>query len=291
MRKISLFIYVILFSFSINAQLLWKISGNGLKNHSYLFGTNNLIPIQFFDSVPGLYRAFNSSEVVIGEMIANNVDATAKIQQAAIMPNHIKLKDLLSQEEQSLVDSTLKSTLKIGIKELNMMNPTLILSIYKMEIFKKITGFSDDLQSDSYFQLVATEKDKKVIGLETVEQQINVLFGNASLQQQADILVESIKKSEQTFSKMLQSNKLYRAGKIDELAAEFQNKNSKNGDESLIDYDKKMDNRNSDWVTKLPSYFHDFSCFVAVDALHLGGQNGLVKLLQKKGYKVTPILN
>ena len=55
------------------------------------------------------------------------------------------------------------------------------------------------------------------------------------------------------------------------------------------EYAKLVDNRNADWITKLPSYFKETSCFVAVGAMHLGGKNGLVKQLQKMGYKVTSI--
>jgi uncharacterized protein YbaP (TraB family) len=187
MKKIIL-LFICFFSLCFSqAQLLWKVTGNGLKHPSYLFGTHHLIPISFFDSVPGLYNAFNNSKMVIGEMVISNIDATAKIQQAAIMPNHIKINDLLNEEEYKMVDAELKSVLKMNLKELSIMNPTLILTLYEMEIFKKLTGFSDDVQADSYFQLVATEKGNKVIGLETVNQQIDFLFGNGSLERLADM--------------------------------------------------------------------------------------------------------
>jgi uncharacterized protein YbaP (TraB family) len=288
MKKIIL-LFICFFSLCFSqAQLLWKVTGNGLKHPSYLFGTHHLIPISFFDSVPGLYNAFNNSKMVIGEMVMSNIDATAKIQQAAIMPNHIKINDLLNEEEYKMVDAELKSVLKMNLKELSIMNPTLILTLYEMEIFKKLTGFSDDVQADSYFQLVATEKGNKVIGLETVNQQIDFLFGNGSLERQADILVETIQHKDSAITEMIMLNKLYRAGKIEELIELSKAKVSiaKMTDE---EYAKLVDNRNADWVTKLPSYFKETSCFVAVGAMHLGGKNGLVKQLQKMGYKVTSI--
>ena len=288
MKKIIL-LFICLFSLCFSqAQLLWKVTGNGLKHPSYLFGTHHLIPISFFDSVPGLYNAFNNSKMVIGEMVLSNIDATAKIQQAAIMPNHIKINDLLNEDEYKMVDAELKSVLKMNLKELSIMNPTLILTLYEMEIFKKLTGFSDDVQADSYFQLVATEKGNKVIGLETVNQQIVFLFGNGSLERQADILVETIQHKDSAVTEMITLNKLYRAGKIEELIEMSKAKVSiaKMTDE---EYAKLVDNRNADWVTKLPSYFKETSCFVAVGAMHLGGKNGLIKQLQKMGYKVTSI--
>jgi hypothetical protein len=267
------------------AQLLWKVSGNGLKHPSYIFGTHHLIPIQFLDSVPGLYKAFNNSNMVVGEIVLSNIDASAKIQQAAIMPNHIKINDLLSEEEYTMVDAELKSVLKLGLKELAIMNPTLILTLYELEMFKRTTGFSDDVQSDSYFQLVAAEKGKRVVGLETVEQQIEVLFGNGSLQRQAEILVETIANKDSILGEIIQLNKLYKLGKIEELISLSKGTGSKT-DMTNEEYNRLVDNRNAEWLTKLPDLFKTSSCFVAVGALHLGGENGLVKQLQKAGYKV-----
>ena len=163
-KKTILLLSLFLFLCSLQAQLLWKVSGNGLKHPSYLFGTHHLISIQFLDSVPGLFKAFNECNAVVGEMVINNIDASAKIQQAAVMPDHMIIKDLLNEEEYKLVDNELKSVLKLGLKDVSIMNPTVILTMYEMEIYKKLTGFSEDKQIDSYFQTVATEKGKKVIG-------------------------------------------------------------------------------------------------------------------------------
>lgn len=289
MKKFILSVSLLFVCFlSVQAQLLWKISGNGLKHPSYLFGTHHLIPLQFLDSVPGLYKAFNSSETIVGEMVLSNMDASAKIQQAAIMPNHIKMSDLLNDEEYKMIDIELKSVLKMGLKELSIMNPSLILTLYELEMYKTLTGYKDETQSDSYFQLVATEKGRKVIGLETIDQQIKVLFGNGSLERQADLLVETIQKKDSILNEMQTLNKLYKLGKIEKLITLSKQKGSIT-DFSDEEYSVLVDNRNTDWMIKLPTLLHNSSCFIAVGALHLGGEKGLIKLLEKQGYKVKAI--
>jgi uncharacterized protein len=288
MKKKILILFLLILSLSVvQAQLLWKVTGNGLKHPSYLFGTHHLISIQYLDSVPGLYKAFNQCETVIGEMVMNNIDATAKIQQAAVMPKYIRINDLLNDEEYKLVDTELKSVLKFGLKDVSILNPSLILTMYEMEIYKKLTGFKDESQSDSYFQLVATEKGKNVIGLETIDQQISFLFGNESFERQANILVETIRKKDSVLLEMLQLNRLYKAGKLEELINLSKGKGNIS-DMTPEEYAKLVDNRNADWVSKLPTHFNESSCFVAVGAMHLGGKKGLIKLLEKEGYKVTP---
>jgi uncharacterized protein YbaP (TraB family) len=270
------------------AQLLWKVSGNGLKHPSYLFGTHHLIPIQFLDSVPGLYKAFNESEVVVGELALNSIDATSRIQNAASMPNHTKMTDLLKGEKYTLVDGELRSLMKLGLKEFSMMNPTLILSLYQIELYKKKHNITDDTQSDSYFQLIANEKDKKVVGLETVEQQIEVLFGNGSLERQADILYETVAHKQDMLNEMALLDRLYKTGKIDKLV-ELSKGTGQKTDPTDDEYAKLVDNRNAAWLKKLPDLFKGASCFVAVGAAHLGGKNGLIKQLEKEGYHVKPV--
>jgi uncharacterized protein YbaP (TraB family) len=289
MKKIVVFLFFTVISISfVSAQLLWKVSGNGLKRTSYIFGTHHIVPIQFLDSVPGLYKAFNSCDMIIGEMVISNVDATAKIQQAAIMPNHIRINDLLSEEDYKKVDAELKSVMKLGLKELSIMNPALILTLYQMELYKKQIGFSDDVQSDSYFQLVAAEKGKKVIGLETVEQQIKVLFGDNNYQRQADILVETVLRKDSIINEMANLTKLYKAGKLEELIT-LSKRKGKITDMTDEEYQKLVDNRNADWLTKLPDLMKNSSCFIAVGALHLGGEKGLINQLRKSGYKVQGV--
>ena len=288
MKKNILILFLLSLSLTATqAQLLWKVTGNGLKHPSYLFGTHHLISIQFLDSVPGLFKAFNNCDVIVGEMVINNIDATAKIQQAAIMPNHVKINDLLNDDEYKLVDNELKSVLKFDLKDVSIMNPSLILTMYEMEIYKKLTGFKDESQSDSYFQLVAAEKGKKIIGLETVDQQIAILFNNNNLERQADILVETVQKKDSILNEMIQLNKLYKVGKIEKLI-DLSKRKGNITDMTDEEYAKLVDNRNADWMTKLPGLFKESSCFVAVGAMHLGGKKGLIKLLEKEGYKVTP---
>jgi uncharacterized protein YbaP (TraB family) len=288
MKKYLFILILALIADSASAQLLWKISGNGLKQPSYLFGTHHLIPISFLDSVPGLYKAFNASEMIIGEMILSNVDATAMMQKAAIMPNHIKMKDLLDESDYNVVDAELKRVLKMGLSDLSILNPSLILTLYEMEIYKQLTGFSDDIKSDSYFQLVGSEKGKKMLGLETIQQQIALLFENGTLQRQAILLVAAIRQKDSALHEMLHLNMLYRTGAIDEMVLRAK----KSGDSTQLtetEYAKIVDDRNTDWMTKLPAKMLVSSCFIAVGALHLGGEKGLVKLLQKAGFKVTAV--
>ena len=86
-RRILLVAFLVLFlGVSAHAQLLWKISGNGLLKPSYLFGTHHLIEkeqIKNFDKVLALA---GNADAVVGEMDMTDMAAMqAKIMQGSVM--------------------------------------------------------------------------------------------------------------------------------------------------------------------------------------------------------------
>ena len=54
--------------------------------------------------------------------------------------------------------------------------------------------------------------------------------------------------------------------------------------------DLLMGNRNKNWIDKIKNYTKQKPSFFAVGAAHLGGENGVLNLLQKAGYTIKPVL-
>ena len=288
MKKIILYCLFFIFGISTTqGQLLWKITGNGLKNPSYLFGTHHLIPIQFLDSVPGLYPAFNSAKMVVSEVVLNNLDATPAIRKAALLPDTITIRGLLNQAEYEFVNQELTNTLRMSLDNLNKMHPSLISKLYELELYKKYEHFDENTQSDTYFQLVAAKKGIPIAGLETVEQQVKLLFPE-NIKKETQLLVASIRNKEMLIQEMREMNRLYREGNLDALEV-LANQSNKQWNVSEEENKKLIDDRNINWVKQLPDLIKNNSCFVAVGALHLPGSKGLIKLLKNEGYKVIPV--
>ena len=288
MKKIILYCLFFIFGISTTqGQLLWKITGKGLKNPSYLFGTHHLIPIQFLDSVPGLYPAFNSTKMVVSEVVLNNLDATPAIRKAALLPDTITIRGLLNQAEYEFVNQELTNTLRMSLDNLNKMHPSLISKLYELELYKKYEHFDENTQSDTYFQLVAAKKGIPIAGLETVEQQVKLLFPE-NIKKETQLLVASIRNKEMLIQEMREMNQLYREGNLDALEV-LANQSNKQWNVSEEENKKLIDDRNINWVKQLPDLIKNNSCFVAVGALHLPGNKGLIKLLKNEGYKVIPV--
>ena len=289
MKRINL---LIIFSFillvSANAQLLWKISGHGLKQNSYLFGTHHLIPIQFLDSIPGIYPAFNNAQMVVSEIVLSDPDIAAGISQAAMLPDTLTMEDLLPADDYEYADKEFMKVLQMSLKNLNKMHPSLIQTFFELELYKTRAHFDENTKSDSYFQLVANQKGIPVKGLETVKKQIELLFPKYDLKGKAQELINTIKNKETLYADYEEINKLYRAGDIEGLNIVNKKWNKKWGI-SAEENAEMLDIRNKEWVTQLPELIKLNSCFIAVGALHLPGENGLIQLLRRAGYKVVAV--
>ena len=77
---------------SANAQLLWKVSGNGLSSPSYIMGTHHLAPLSVKDGITGLQKAMDETQQVYGELKMSDIQSPATIQGAApSKPNNVNL--------------------------------------------------------------------------------------------------------------------------------------------------------------------------------------------------------
>ena len=56
MKRILTILALSLLCLTSNAQLLWKISGNGIKKPSYIVGSHHGCPFTYCDSIPGLMK-------------------------------------------------------------------------------------------------------------------------------------------------------------------------------------------------------------------------------------------
>jgi uncharacterized protein YbaP (TraB family) len=262
-------------------SLLWEISGNGLKKTSYLFGTYHFAGKDFIDTMEVLQSKLNHADAIVGELVIDSTVAM-KLGGYMLMKNNF-LDKLLSAEEYQTVANYLKKIGGYDIKLFNSMNPAAVQVIILQLIAPK-TFTANNPALDQFFQDYSKTTNKKLFGLETVEDQAYVLFGN-SLERQKQLLLKSIKNEEENKrdSQKLYDN--YIAQNLDELEKLF----VKSDDYSQEELDKLLKNRNQKWLAQLPMLMENDGLFIAVGAGHLIGNDGLIKGLKKLGYTVKPL--
>lgn len=270
----------------LNAQILWKVTGNGLKNPSYLFGTHHLIDSE---KVPALQKALtfvNEVDAVVNEIDMSDMQALQmKIMQGAMMQGKT-IKDLVSAEDYILLNAAFKELLGVGLDQLGAFKPAMLSTMYGVSQYSKTKKLTKEPEAlDMIIQKAGKKANKEIVALETAEEQIEVLFNSLSLEKQAEMLVKAIKEKEKGIAQMQKLDEAYLSGdlkKMEELYSE---------DEDMTEEYKKalVDTRNLKWISKLNKLFETKSGVVAVGCLHLVGETGLIKQLEKNGFSVEPV--
>jgi len=276
----------LLFSFSANAQLFWKVSGNGLAKPSYLFGTHHLIEKEKIANFDKVLAYVPQVDVIVGEMdMSNMLDMQIKMIKECIMKD-TTMHQLLTTEEYALVDSGLKEVVGKGLKSLGKIKPVMLSTMYELMFYMKQNKLKKEPESvDMVFQKEGKKAKKKIIGFETIEQQMDILFNSKSLKLQALDLVEAVKNKDKSSETLIKLNEAYLKGDLTTMS-------KLSDDQQMSDNDKKIliTNRNKNWMEQLKKLMPDKSCFVCVGCLHLADEEGLIQLLKNAGYSVDPVL-
>lgn len=285
--KVNLFLLA-LFSWSLPAfsqqaatnSIFWEVSGNELQEPSYLFGTFHLEGNDFVDSLTLVMEKFNQAKTYAGEIIFD------RSMQSKLTP-YIILKD--STLEMILGTTAFDSTAKwfneltgMDLAIYNATHPVVVQMVLLTALQHKIYKDTSE-PMDIYFQRLAADK-KKLVGLETLDQQMNILFNSKTLKQNGEQLIDLVNNKEQVRDSLIRMNILYDHQDLDQLHTMMRSEKHYAQRDTEILFD-----RNLAWLQKLLELFREQSTFVAVGALHLPGEEGLINLLRQHGYIVTPL--
>lgn len=275
-----------------NDSLLWKVSGNGLEKPSYLFGTHHLTPVSFLDSVSGLHNAFENTEQTVGELdMSNMAEMQMELMGHSQLPEGVTYDSLLSPEEITQLDSTLKSLLSIGLEQLATLKPAMLSNLISVTFYQKhYPAISNEPNIDQYFQSEAINRNRPVIGLESTEDQIYVLLNSQTIERQAEMLICMVQNPDLLKEQMDELQEAYHSQDINALY-ELSIKETPDDPCPSTEEEKNALNRdrNTKWLEKLPSIMADKPSFIAVGCLHLPGKVGLIEGLRKQGYNVEPV--
>lgn len=265
-----------------NNTLLWEISGKNLKQPSYLFGTFHLMCKEDINFSANLQAAMKAADEVYFEMDLDDPANTLGALFLMNMKEGTTLKDLYTEEEFARLNNFFKDSLSMPMAMLQKMKPLFLEALLypKLMDCKNMSGIEQEL-------LAMAQKDKKEIkGFETMAFQASV-FDSIPYKTQASSLlktIDSLSTYKVYFAKMLE---VYKTQKIDSIQSLFSE--SEYGQAENMDI--LLTKRNQNWVEQLKTILKTKSVFIAVGAAHLVGDDGLITLLRKEGYTLTPIQN
>ena len=274
-----------------SGSVLWKISGKDLSKPSYLLGTLHLKSGEYLDSIPGATAALQSCEQAVGEVVMTDMAGMQmQMQQAMMMTPDTTYNMLYSDEDYRFVNDKINSlAMGFGLDKFGKLKPAAIqMTVIVFAYMKYFPGVNPANTLDSHIQSEAMKEQKPVLGLETVDEQIHILFGLSSLQRQADDLLCNLKNMDKMMAMIPEQIEYYNQGNLNKLYQQSAD------DDEICPSDPSeqaalIKDRNNVWVQKLPAIMKDKSSFIAVGALHLAGEDGLLNLLEKAGYSVEPV--
>lgn len=266
-----------------NSSLLWEISGNSLPQPSYFLGTMHLMcaddavlsknTLSIIKRVSEIYLEVDMDN--ISELLNGTVQLTMKDEQA--------LNNLLSPDDYTKVKSFFdEHQPQLTFTMIERQQPLMIAaSLY--EIF-----LSCDQKNGIDVKVMeqAAKYKKETRGLETMAFQTSIL-DSIPYDEQAKELVKIIDDVDQYKRSMQEMVAAYIKQDVEmlhDLSSSEQAGTAKHL--NLLLYD-----RNKRWVEKFEELSKRKSILYAVGAGHLGGQKGVIKLLQQKGYTVRALKN
>jgi uncharacterized protein len=270
-------------------NLLWKISGMGLKKPSHLFGTIHMIPKEDFTLTPRVKDALEDAKRVAFEIDMKdmtNIFAQFSMLTKAMMRDGKKLRDLLSAEDYALVKQ--KMTDKgLPLNMFERVKPMFLSMALSNEDGGDPTKGGAVTSVEMELYKVARSRQMESAGLETMGYQMG-LFDQIPYDVQAKMLVESLRSTdtdaqggEDDFTKMV---KLYLAQDIAAMQALIATEQGMKEYEDIL-----LNQRNRNWIPVMGQLMQQKPTFFAVGAGHLGGSEGVVALLRRAGYKVEAV--
>lgn len=253
-------------------NLLWRISGKGLKKPSYLFGTMHVKDKRAFHFSDSVMAAINKTDAFALEVHPDTLEQQMlnTLFQADTTRN---LHKLLSKDEYDQLAQRFKE--RNGY-EMTDADPMLIESMMTDE-----TKTPDGKQTfvDAYLYGIARTLSKKIYGLENAKDQFNTLYGtNDDMKDRLLALLDLDDKEERDKEEELV--KIYSSGNLEAIKNYL-------SDEQLEDED--LVTRNQVMAKKIIDQLSVQTLFSAIGVAHLPGNHGVIELLRRQGYTVTAV--
>jgi len=253
-------------------NLLWRISGKGITKPSYLFGTMHVKDARAF-------RFSDSVMLALQNCSAFALEVHPDTMMRAVFDNLEKydstkaVKNLLTKEQYDVLAKRFEDKHGYSIEQVNPLSVEAMLKPETKKPGDKKTFV------DAYLYGIARTFNKKIYGLENANDQINDVYGSTNeLKEKLEALLDKDGSAAKDSYEERMVN-IYNTGNLEAILEFINNDNSV---DDLI-------TRNRVMVKSILNILADQNAFIAVGAAHLPGEKGLISLLRKEGYTLTPV--
>ena len=298
-------IITILLSFVVataEAQLLYRISGGGLKEPSFMLGTVHYLPGSLLDSIPEYAEAEAQCQQMYVE--GNPVKYLKnKFRNKQDKPQRQELQDLkypagknifdyIDSESSDILTKKFKEIMRADLRDTTIidfrdMPPSYFLSILHTHFYGPImSGFMD-----GYLMAKAMDRGMDVGELDDENIKTDSLSTKQNkeipqtIQAQADSLVKFLKTYDERQQALIKQrdeiHSYWTAGDLESLINVSK--------QEIEQHPSVYKDRNLKWLPKMQAAMREKPTIFVFGSGHLAGSDGIISLLRKAGYNVNQI--
>lgn len=308
MKKIILILTLSLATVCANAQFLFRISGNHLKEASYILGSVHTLPGSLLDSIPEYLEAEANCKQLYAEYDVSSQQAMNNVvtagQQAVSLPDGKTIFDVLDLEQIDKLNYRFKEVFHINITDSAMK------TVWNYQPVVLITTFSlvfttQEMQKHPELGLTGTPLDLVCINrakergmtlgqLDEIQPEDRLKKMRDSLNSKIDVQVDSL----MAFLNDFDHRKQMIVNEVEMLAMSAKYWKEADYDHfatssfMIAEVDKQpaiFKQRNEKWLPKLQTAMNEAPTIFVFGAGHLIGDYGILQLLRNAGYNVERI--
>lgn len=274
------------------AGLLWKIEKAGIEP-SYLFGTMHMTDPRVVNLTPQAQGAFDAAQAVVIETtdVLDQAKLSASLMaspELMMFTDQTTLTSLLTPEDKAIVEKGLAER-GIPLASVIKMKPWMLAAMVSLpacELSRKAAG---EPMLDIKLAQAAQAAGKELGGLETAKSQLEAM-ASLPIEFHVEGLVETLKLGDKADDLSETMIVMYQAGDTGKFIPFMRAAvpTEKTGDAGYAAFEEKMITaRNGVMAANAEPFLAKGKAFIAVGALHLPGDEGVIEKLHAAGYTVT----
>ena len=272
---------------AVRAQVLYRVSSNSTKAPSYILATNKLVDITFLDTIPNVFKCFSDCDKVITEFAMQDYEAIAALRQAALLPDSVQLRNFYTDLQYKEIDEALRTHLGMGLDKLGRMKPSYLTEMFRNELLIQWLHYNEERSMETFFEKIAIQNKTPIYGLDDIGETMYMLFDREPFHWQCEELEKIINYPEREIRLERTLCNMYRYGRLTDMVYTFKGPDN-TSTLSYSDY-QVYAKRNKQWVKRLRPYLAEGKAFITLNAVYLGGEEGLLAQLKAAGYRVKAV--
>ncbi len=260
---------------------------NCKKPANYVFGSVHLDDKAIVETAKPAFSALKKSRRALFEMSSDKASQQQVIASMVLPPDD-------PRKLSEIIGPTLFTKLSRQVKSVQPGFPDAMLNRYRPWAASVLVQLppttADGIMLDDRLQMLAIQQSIETVGLESPDDQMQT-FKALSEKEQILLLSDTLAHIGTIRGTNEKLRKLYIAGDLAGIARMGETAFSEISNTKLRRHMRYflISKRNKDMLKAMLPHLHKGKTFVAVGALHLPGEEGILNQLEKKGYFIWPL--